>query len=520
MLRFIKAVYEDSRLAVLLPQGQSPEIQLMRGSRQGCPMSPILFDVFINDLFDECKEWGVQVPGIGEKIPGLLYADDSALCAESKDELQVMLQAIQGWADKWGMSFGIAKCGVMAVGGSNGDELVAEPLTLSGKALPVTDCYTYLGVPFNANLDLDRIVMDRKDKAAGALHAIRGVLSNRRIPLPIKVSLVKGSLLPVVCYGGELLGMNVQRVAPLQRVLDEAVRLMVGGRSRGGSATVIAKELGIPSVMQVMTGARVRALKKFASLPTWAGALLSEEATCKLRAGRTWVSNGRMWIRRFGTQDLQSAMLDGPAESGKQCSKLAQKICKQRDWEKALSLKSGQTFSSLRLKKTRKYVSQASIVPRLANGVLELARFRTGCVWTGRRAAKAGLISSRYVDRCPCCETECQGGETIEHVLLHCPAWDSQRRSMEEAVSGITAHAYDGWSTVSKKVWLLGGGEDAALQKLWLVGDSKVPKEDREPGWLAVASFLQGIRTQRCARLWRSATFTTTNQGSLEYGVS
>ncbi|OMJ26369.1 hypothetical protein AYI69_g4003, partial [Smittium culicis] len=45
------------------------------GVRQGCPMSPILFDIYIYDIFEGMD--GVAVPELKEKIPGLLFADDA-----------------------------------------------------------------------------------------------------------------------------------------------------------------------------------------------------------------------------------------------------------------------------------------------------------------------------------------------------------------------------------------------------------------------------------------------------------
>ncbi|PVU91303.1 hypothetical protein BB561_004464 [Smittium simulii] len=47
---------------------------------QGCPLSPMLFYMYINNIFDGVD--GVYVPGLGKWIPGLLFADNDVVLAE------------------------------------------------------------------------------------------------------------------------------------------------------------------------------------------------------------------------------------------------------------------------------------------------------------------------------------------------------------------------------------------------------------------------------------------------------
>jgi exonuclease III len=501
-LKFIQAVYANSRVAVALADGLTPEVPFLRGSRQGCPMSPTLFDVFINDIFVDLYSLGVAVPGMEGKIPGLLYADDSGLCAESRDDLQEMLDVVGNWATKWGMSFGIAKCGVFVVNGDM-ETLKENPPTLHGAVLPVVDKYTYLGVPLNSEMNLDKVVSDREVKAKAALETLRGMLSNKLVPLGAKLTALKNCLHPVVCFGGEVLGMNQMRVAGLQSVLNSALRTVVGVSATACAPEVLHKELGVSSVHETMSGAKARAIKKYVSLPTWAGKLV-EDKNSLVNRKRTLVSGAKQWMRTFGKADMRKALKLSGRLAERRCTRIARKVCRRRDWRRAVNNSAtAKRYDEAGFHRTRKYVRISAGFPRVALGVRELVRARTGSLWTGRRAARAGLIGARFKEVCPCCEQMC-GGEGLSHLLFQCDRWMKQRGEMLSGLSRGLSDALGVEDDAVRVRLLLGGSEDAALRRAWVGGSAG---EGQVGDWLAVATFLQTVCTSRNGLIWRNRIF-------------
>ena len=91
MWRVIKitSMYNSSRNAVLLEGEKSSTFRVEQGVAQGCSLSPILFSVFISDLLDEIDRApvGIQLKS-GNKVGGLLFADDFVCITESSENLQ------------------------------------------------------------------------------------------------------------------------------------------------------------------------------------------------------------------------------------------------------------------------------------------------------------------------------------------------------------------------------------------------------------------------------------------------
>ena len=67
-------------------------------------MSPLLFNIYINDLAMEIKNKCKGVSIGADNVCLYMYADDIALVAESEGDLQIMLNVLSGWC-KNGMSW-------------------------------------------------------------------------------------------------------------------------------------------------------------------------------------------------------------------------------------------------------------------------------------------------------------------------------------------------------------------------------------------------------------------------------
>ena len=67
------------------------------GLKQGCCLSPVLFNLYINDMVNSITSLGIGV-NIGDEVVSVLpYADDLVLLAESETDLQILIDLLHEW---------------------------------------------------------------------------------------------------------------------------------------------------------------------------------------------------------------------------------------------------------------------------------------------------------------------------------------------------------------------------------------------------------------------------------------
>jgi len=276
-LTFIKSLYQHSGATIRVGNTLSEPFLLERGLRQGCPMSPILFDIYINDILQGQGEAGVEIPSVdGRRLPGLMFADDVVVLAPDALRLRRLLHRVETWADEWEMSVGASKCGVMVFDHDQAQGSQGQ-WSLQGQEVPVVDSYTYLGIEVFNDWDLTKSAAAITNRTRKALWSLRPALVNSHVPITVKALMLKALVLPVAALGGELLGMNKARAKSSQTLIDLGLKWILKGDRAGNAAGMAAlgAELDIAPLHALLSGRRARAWVKFGTLQTWVATLVS-----------------------------------------------------------------------------------------------------------------------------------------------------------------------------------------------------------------------------------------------------
>lgn len=119
---------------------QKIEMALGRGVPEGSPLSPCLFNLFVDTLGQRL----LDVPRIVSAWPANIFADDVKLVARTWDGLQELLHNCTTWAHQYGMKWAPTKSHVLL------PESHPRQLTLAGQPLQRRSSVTYLGVEISA----------------------------------------------------------------------------------------------------------------------------------------------------------------------------------------------------------------------------------------------------------------------------------------------------------------------------------------------------------------------------------
>jgi len=102
-------LYAGQEATVRTGHGTTDSFQIGKGVRQGCILSPCLFNLYAEYIMRNAglEETQVGIKIAGRNINNFRYADDTTLMAESEEELKSLLMKME--SEKVGLKLNIQK---------------------------------------------------------------------------------------------------------------------------------------------------------------------------------------------------------------------------------------------------------------------------------------------------------------------------------------------------------------------------------------------------------------------------
>jgi hypothetical protein len=159
MIQYLAATMADSTTRLNIRGVLSEEIAMTVGVKQGDPLSPLLFNMVVDELLQSLPTHiGIDI-GDGFRINNQAFADDLVLVSESESDMKRLVEDCVTFLEKRGMRLNPEKCVLMCRIAAPGLQLCAlsreTDITIYGSKprciYSDQDLYTYLGIQFNPN---------------------------------------------------------------------------------------------------------------------------------------------------------------------------------------------------------------------------------------------------------------------------------------------------------------------------------------------------------------------------------
>ena len=252
--RVLRSLYQNVKSTVLHPLiPLSSFFPIPQGLREGSKVSPILFNVAVNDMYDFFRLLVWEGSPVGSDGPGASMggtwqlADDTALTAKSAPELQFMIFMMQDFCRHRGLTLNLAKCAVLEVGCPHlpvvprNEYIMQDPTSGAVVPLDLVEEYKYLGTFFDSRLTMAKNLQATIQKFWAAHHKAQslGMRPGALSPL-LRSHLWKTMLLPHITFA--LPYMSKKQMQKMQTAMNLSLRLTFQFHS---SPHLLLRETGI-----------------------------------------------------------------------------------------------------------------------------------------------------------------------------------------------------------------------------------------------------------------------------------
>jgi hypothetical protein len=285
LCRLLKALYADTQAAVRVEGELTDWFEVKTGLRQGCPLSPVLFNVFFDRVVRKALtglDHGVciqyRLPDgrvhLGDDVRGtvrlfdLLYADDLVLVCERPEAMKEAVMRLEEATQEIGLTISVKKTKylITRVDGRSEPDI---DIKIRGDRVERVGEFVYLGSSLNEDSACGEEVDRRIALGTWRFSELRKPVWNQScISLRTKMKLYQSLVLPVVLYGAESWTCTDQDYAKLNTFHNKNLRSMLGRRRDEISNDDLYKETGTCPVENYVRKYRLR----------WAGHVRRMEA--------------------------------------------------------------------------------------------------------------------------------------------------------------------------------------------------------------------------------------------------
>ena len=235
-------------MCIKLSEGITPAIKTIMGVRQGCVLSPLLFNIYMAD-FPRYLSQDIGVHITEEyKINCILWADDIILLSESEDGLNILLGELKEYSDLNQLKVNTDKTKCMIFNRTG--RLIRRNFYLGSTKLENVRSYKYLGLTITPSGEIRTALDDLRSRALKAYMALKNKLGVCfRDHVDDTIGLFDAMIKPILLYGSDFWGsLKLPKNNPVENLYMQFCRQILGVQKNTTTMGVLL-ELGLTPLM-------------------------------------------------------------------------------------------------------------------------------------------------------------------------------------------------------------------------------------------------------------------------------
>ena len=199
LVKTIQNIYEANQIQAKINGVLTEPINVGCGIRQGDSLSPLLFNIIMDEIIGNVRLLKGYSMG-DQEITILCYADDAVLVAENENDLQRLLHRFNCTAKSLNMIISTQKTKCM----TTSKVPLRCKLEVEGNVIQQEMKFKYLGIEISGYGDVEAEVRERTTKAtriAGCLNDT--IWRNKNIEVETKARIYKATVRPIMTYTAE-----------------------------------------------------------------------------------------------------------------------------------------------------------------------------------------------------------------------------------------------------------------------------------------------------------------------------
>ena len=199
LVRTIEQLYDKATSAVQMNGSIGERFRTTVGVRQGCLLSPTLFNIFLERIMsDALEEHDGKVSIGGRNITNLRFADDIDALAEEEQELEALVESLDKTCTRYKMEISAEKTKLM----TNTANGIQREIKVKGQKLGTVTSFKYLGAVVSDDGSKPE-VLSRIAQATAALTKLKPIWRDNNISLGSKVKLMRSLVSSIFLYACE-----------------------------------------------------------------------------------------------------------------------------------------------------------------------------------------------------------------------------------------------------------------------------------------------------------------------------